>query len=142
MPIYAHQCRTCDFEWQETYSLKTYDWFKENNRNLSCPDCEGDDTYRCVTDSGVVVFKGAGWSPDGYYKNHAYDQHVKEGKSVTIYDRREDLQRVMKGEKAEAMKARLKKEDRLAKRHIGPDAAMTQAQADKRIKAAVDKVKA
>ena len=112
------------------------------DRSNAAAECESEDTYRCVTDSGAIHFKGAGWSPDGYYKNQAYDQLQREGKKVTLYDRREDLQRVMKGEKAEAMKKRLKREDELAKRYMGPDAAMSQEKADKRIKAAVDKVKA
>lgn len=140
MPVYDHECRSCETAWQEEYSLEVYDWFKMNNKNVDCPNCDGTDTYRCVTDSGAVHFKGAGWSPDGYSKDQAYEQLQKEGKNVTIYDRKEDLERDMKGEKALAVKARLKKEDELAKKYLGADAALTQDKADKRIKAAVDKV--
>lgn len=85
-------------------------------------------------------FKGGGWSPQGYYKFEAYDQLQAEGKKVERFDNREDMQRVMRGEKAEATKRRLKREDELAKKHFGPDAAMTQEKADKRIQKAVDKV--
>jgi hypothetical protein len=114
----------------------------EHNVNMICVHCGGSNTYRCVTTSACVIFNGAGWSPDGYSKDQAYEQLQKEGKNVTIYERKEDLERVMKGEKAVAAKARLKREDELAKKYMGADAAMTQDKADKRIKAAVDKVKA
>ena len=141
MPVYEHECRACNKDWLEDYSLATFDWLKKLDVTLTCVHCGSNDTYRCVTDSGAVHFKGAGWSPDGYSKDQAYQQLQKEGKDVTIYERKEDLERVMKGEKAVATKARLKREDELAKKYIGADAAMTQAKADKRIKDAVDKVK-
>ena len=141
MPVYEHACRDCTNEWLEEYNLEEYDWLKANDINLSCPECESEDTYRCVSHA-PVHFKGGGWSPDGYYDFHAYDTLQAEGKKVERFESREDLQRVMKGEKAAATKARLKREDELAKKHFGPDAAMTQQKADARIKKAVDKVEA
>lgn len=139
MPTYEHKCRACDIEWLEDYSLEVFDKLKAAGDPLTCPECESEDCYRCVGQT-PVHFKGAGWSPQGYSKDQSYEQLEREGKKVTLYDRREDLQRVMRGEKAEATKARLKREDSLAKKYMGPDSAMSQAQADKRIKAAVDKV--
>lgn len=140
MPVYEHECRSCEQSWLEDYDLAKCEWLMEHKVNLPCVHCESNDTYRCVTDSGAVHFKGAGWSPDGYSKDQAYEQLKKEGKDVTIYERKEDLERVMKGEKAVATKARLKREDELAKKYLGADAALTQDKADKRIKDAVDKV--
>ena len=107
----------------------------------TCPECEGDDVYRCVTDSGAVHFKGGGWSPDGYYRYNTYDVHEKQGKKITLYDRKEDIEREMKGEVAEKEKRKLKRINEAAKRHLGPDAAVTQKEADRKIKEAVDKVK-
>ena len=140
MPVYDHKCRSCTFEWLEDYSLETFDWFKANGRNVPCPECDGEDTFRQL---GVIPvhFKGGGWSPDGYYKYGAYDQHVAEGKKVEIYERTEDLDRVMKGERREAMKRRLKAEDRAAKRAFGPDAGIKQADADRRIEEDAARVK-
>jgi predicted nucleic acid-binding Zn ribbon protein len=141
MPLYEHACRSCDKEWLEEYTLEQYDWLKKNSINLSCPACESEDTFRCINHV-PVHFKGGGvgWADNGYYQYHAYDSHVAQGKKVEIYERKEDIERVMKGERREAMKARLKREDELAKRHFGPDAAMTDAQAKKRIDAAAEKV--
>lgn len=141
MAIYRHTCRTCKLEWDEEYSLETYDWYKENNLNVSCPECEGADTYRQVTTSGCVVFKGGGvgWADTGYYNYEAYDKHKAEGKSVKLYERKEDIDRDMRGEAELAEKARLKKVDAAARRHMSPDAGLTQVEADKKIKAAGDK---
>ena len=140
MPVYEHECRSCEQPWLEDYDLVTFDRLKKLDVTLPCVHCGSNDTYRCVTDSGAVHFKGSGWSPDGYSKDQAYEQLKKEGKDVTIYERKEDIERVMKGEKAEATKARLKREDELAKKYLGADSALTQEKADKRIQAAVDKV--
>jgi hypothetical protein len=138
---YEHKCRSCDFEWLEEYSLEVYDAMKAGNLTLSCPKCEGYDTYRCVG-RVPVHFLGGGWSPQGYYNYEAYDQLKREGKKVTLYDRKEDLERELKGEKKEAVTKRLKRENELAKSIIGPDAAITEREADRRIKKEVDKVKA
>jgi predicted nucleic acid-binding Zn ribbon protein len=136
MPIYRHTCRDCKIDWDEEYGLRTYEWLKKRKENLVCPECGHLDTYRNVTTAGCVVFKGGGWSPDGYYKNGAYDKHVAEGKSVKLYDRKEDIDRDMKGEAEAAEKERLKKVDSAARRHMSPDAGLTQDEADVKIKAA------
>jgi putative FmdB family regulatory protein len=134
MAIYEHACRDCSTEWEVEYSIH------DERPTLPCPKCGSSDTYRCVTTSRAVHFKGAGWSGDGYYKYNAYDQHKSEGKAVKLYDNREDIAREIKGEKAAAVKKRLKKEDELAKKYMGPDAALTEAKANARIKKAVDAV--
>lgn len=95
--------------------------------------------FRNVTTAGAVHFKGAGWSPDGYYKNQAYDAHKNSGKSVKLYDRKEDIDRDLRGEAEAAEKGRLLKVDQAAKRHLSPDAALTQEEADVKIKAAGEK---
>lgn len=132
MPIYGHQCRECDCEWSDEYSLVIYDQMKAEGKNVPCPNCDSEDTYRQL---GVlpIHFKGAGWSPDGYYKYHAYDQHQKEGKKVEIYENKHDMMRVMKGERRQAFMRRLKREHEAAKRHLGPDAGLTEAEADRRM---------
>lgn len=140
MPIYEHNCRQCNIEWEEEYSLDVFEAYRIAGKNLACPKCKSRNTYRSVTTSGAVHFKGAGWSPDGYYKNQAYDTHKAEGKSVQLYDRKEDIERDLKGEAAVREKGKLKKEDAAARRHLSPDAGLTQDEADKRIQAAVDKV--
>jgi len=139
MPVYQHICRKCGNEWLEEYDLKTFDFLKAEGINLPCRECGGSRTYRAIN-RVPVHFKGGGWSPDGYYQFHAYDQLQAEGKKVERFEDRTDLQRVMKGERREGMLKRLKREDELAKRHFGPDAAMTQEKAEARIKKAVDKV--
>jgi len=139
MPTYRHSCRDCDVEWDEQYSVGECSRLMEAGENLACPECESTDTYRQVTDSGAVHFKGAGWSPDGYYKNGAYDTHKEQGKSVKLYDRKEDIDRDMRGEAELAERARLKRVDEAARRHIGPDAGLTQSEADTKIKAAGEK---
>lgn len=133
---YEFQCRECSEEWVEEYKLE-----KCPRGGLRCPVCDSEDTFRCVTTSGAVIFKGAGWSPDGYYKNMAYDAHKAQGKSVTLYDRKEDILRDMRGEAGVQEKRKLLKQNEAAKRHLGPDSALTQEEADKKIKAAVERVK-
>jgi putative FmdB family regulatory protein len=132
MPIYRHTCRSCETDWDEEYSI-------HDDPPRQCPVCEDYDVYRNVTTSGAVHFKGAGWSPDGYYKNGAYDSHVAEGKSVKLYDRKEDIDRDMRGEAEASEKKRLLKVDRAARRHMSPDAGLTQAEADVKIKDAGEK---
>lgn len=132
MPLYQHTCRACDLDWQEHYSI-------HDEPPDTCPECESNDVYRNVTTSGAVHFKGGGWSPTGYYNYTAYDNHKAQGKSVTLYDRKEDLDRDMRGEAEQAERARLKKVDEAARRHLSPDAGLTQGEADKKIKAAGDK---
>lgn len=132
MPRYEHTCRTCSIEWEEDYGVN-------DDPPTDCPECGSTDVYRNVTTSGAVHFKGAGWSPDGYYKNGAYDKHKAEGKSVKLYDRKEDIDRDMRGEAEQAEKQRLLKVDRAARKHMSPDAGLTQAEADVKIKAAGEK---
>lgn len=141
-PIYEHSCRDCKQDWLEEYTLDQFDWLKTNGIDLACVHCNSENTFRCVS-RVPVHFKGGGvgWADNGYYKYEAYDQHQREGKKVEVYERKEDIERVMKGEKREAVKARLKQENELAKKYFGPDAGMTEAQAEKRIRRAVDKVK-
>ena len=139
MPIYRHTCRACESDWDEEYCLELCNRYMRHGENMVCPQCTSQDTYRNVTTSGVVDFKGAGWSSDGYYKNGAYDHHVAQGKSVKLYDRKEDIDRDMRGEAEQAEKARLKKVDEAARRHLSPDAGLTQDEADQKIKAAGQK---
>jgi predicted nucleic acid-binding Zn ribbon protein len=141
MPIYRHTCRDCELDWDEDYSLAEFDDYKARGVSLSCPDCKSVDTYRNVTTSKCVIFKGGGvgWCDDGYYNYGAYDKHKAEGKSVKLYDRKEDIDREMRGEAELAEKNRLKKVDAAARRHMSPDAGLTQAEADVKIKAAGQK---
>ena len=132
MPRYEHTCRHCEIEWEEDYGI-------DEPVPTFCPECHSEDIYRNVTTSGAVHFKGGGWSPDGYYTNGAYDKHVAEGKSVKLYDRKEDIDRDMRGEAEAAEKQSLKKVDAAARRHMGPDAGISQAEADVKIKAAGQK---
>jgi len=132
MPAYRHTCRACEIDWDEIYSI-------HDEPPGECPECGSDDVYRNVTTSGAVHFKGAGWSPDGYYKNGAYDAHKAQGKSVKLYDRKEDIDRDIRGEAELAEKDRLKKVDAAARRHMSPDAGLSQAEADVKIKAAGQK---
>ena len=132
MALYRHTCRACKLDWDEEYSI-------HDDPPSSCPECSSTDVYRNVTTAGAIHFKGGGWSPDGYYKNGAYDQHKAEGKSVKLYDRKEDIVRDMRGEAMVHERTRLKKVDEAAKRHLGPDSALTQKEADKKIQAAGEK---
>ncbi len=132
MPTYEHHCRECNLYWEEEYSTKDLP-------PDTCPQCEGLDVYRCVSDAGAIHFKGAGWSPDGYYKNKSYDIHKAQGKDIKLYDRKEDIDRDMRGEAMVREKKRLLKQNEAAKRHLGPDAAVTASEAETKIKAAGEK---
>jgi predicted nucleic acid-binding Zn ribbon protein len=136
--IYEHKCRECDHEWEEVYSLDAFMQHTAINYTFDCPWCESEDTYRCVS-AVPTHFKGGGWSPQGYYKNEAYDKHVAEGKSVKLYDNKEDIDRDMKGEAEVAERVRLKTVDGAARKHLGPDAGLTQKEADTQIQAAGEK---
>jgi hypothetical protein len=100
----------------------------------ACPECESTDVYRHVTTSGAVIFKGGGWSPQGYSKETAYEKYGK--KQIKLYDRKEDLDRDMRGEAEQNELKKLKHEDRAAKKVLGPDAGVTQHEAERRIKKA------
>lgn len=125
MPVYEHHCRACELDWLENHTLDEF----EAARTIGCPDCESNDTYICVTTSGAITFKGGGWSPEGYNKHTCYDKYGKDG--VKLYDRKEDVDREMRGEAKQAEARKLKRLDRAAKRAFGPDAGLTQADADK-----------
>lgn len=137
MPIYEHECRDCELEWQEQYSLDYYDKLKahekETGEGLGCPDCYSTNTYRHVGHI-PVHFKGGGWSPQGYYKYEAYDQLQSEGKKVTLYEDKAEMDRVMEGEKKQRVIKRMKREDELAKKYLGPDAAFTEKRAEKALR--------
>jgi putative FmdB family regulatory protein len=127
MPVYEHHCNSCDLDWLEEYSFK-------DDPPETCPECESTDCYRCVTTSGTIIFKGGGWSPEGYNKHSYLDKYKDQG--VKIYDRKEDHDREKKGEAEAAELKKLKHLDEVAKRTLGPDAGVTQAEADKAIKKA------
>ena len=141
MPVYQHTCRTCELDWEEEYTVETCSALMDSGRNLSCPKCAGEDTYRNVTTSGAVIFApgGVGWADNGYYQFGAYDAHKAQGKSVKRYDRKEDLDRDIRGEAEQAELSRLKKVDEAARRNLSPDAGLTQPEAEKKIKAAGQK---
>jgi predicted nucleic acid-binding Zn ribbon protein len=134
MPLYRHECRECEKVWDEEYTLKMYDILKLACTPLACPDCGGADTFRQVTTSGCVIFKGGGWSPEGYNKHTCYDSYD----NVEIFDRKEDHDRVVKGEARQAELAKQKKLDAASKRCFGADAGVKQDEADAAIKKAGD----
>jgi predicted nucleic acid-binding Zn ribbon protein len=127
--IYVHECRDCGHIWELTYSLV-------DETPSICPVCLENDVFRHVTISGAVKFKGAGWSPTGYSKFTAYEKLKAKGQSVTLYDSKEEHDRVSKGEAEVFEKKRLKKLDRISKRTLGVDAGVTQKEADVKIKKA------
>lgn len=126
MPLYRHTCRTCDLDWDETYSLT-------EEPPTECPECASDDVYRNVTTAGCILFKGGGWSPEGYNKEGYLDKY---GKDVKVYDRKADHDREAKGEAEAAELAKQKHLDKVSKRVFGPDAGVTQADADAAVKKA------
>jgi len=134
MPVYEHHCRDCDVEWLEEYSLATYEFYVGRGRNVTCVGCESHNTYRCVTTSGAIQFKGPGWSPDGYSKDTALEKYKDTG--IKIYDRREDHDREVKGQAEAAELARLKRLDAAGKKFLGSDAGVTQREADAKVTAA------
>jgi len=127
MTLYRHTCRACGLDWDEEYGMN-------DDPPTTCPECGSEDIYRNVTTSGAIIFKGGGWSPQGYNKHGYLDKYKDQG--VKVYDRKEDLDREMRGE-AEANELRRQKHlDRVSKRAFGADAGVTQAEADKAIKKA------
>lgn len=140
MPMYRHECRECKLVWDEEYGLDVFDHYKKHGLNFTCPECESEDTYRHVTDSGAIHFKGPGWSPDGYSKDRALEKYKDTG--IEIFDRKEDHDRVVAGRAEQQELRRLKRLDDAAKKTLGPDAGVTQAEADRKIKkAGEDRVK-
>ena len=125
---YEHVCNDCGFEWLMEHALEEL----EENRHLPCPDCDGEDTFIAVTTSAAIHFKGPGWSPQGYSKTVPLENLAKQI-PVTTFNSKEDHDRVMKAEAREAELKRLKKENEAAKKALGPDAAVTQKEADRRI---------
>lgn len=126
---YEHSCRACGLEWAEDYGMN-------DAPPDECPECGSDDVYRHVTTSGAIVFKGGGWSPEGYNKHTAYDKYSRG--QVKVYDRKEDRDREMRGEAEAAELAKQKKLDTASKRAFGGDAGVKQADADAAIKKAGD----
>ena len=55
------------------------------------------------------------------------------GKKVKLYDRKEDIDRDLRGEAGERELKKLKRINAAAKRHIGPDAAVTDKEATRKI---------
>jgi len=133
---YELNCRSCDFAWLEDFSLDEVDNFKKNGYP-SCPECEGTDTFIALS-AVPVHFKGAGWSPQGYDKYQAMNESYSKSQ-LKIYDRKEDRAREMAGEHAEHEKRKLKHLNEVAKRTLGPDAAIKQHEAEKKIAAAREK---
>lgn len=128
MPLYRHTCRACGLDWDENYSI-------HDDPPETCPECESDDCYRNVTTSGCILFKGGGWSPEGYNKEGYLEKY---GKDVKVYDRKEDHDREAKGEARAAELKKQKHLDRVSKKVFGPDAGVTQEQADAAVKKAGD----
>jgi len=126
---YVHECRDCSHVWELSYGLM-------DDIPASCPKCASTTIFRHVTTSGAVHFKGHGWSPTGYSKFSAYEKLKKQGQQVTRYDTKEDHDREAKGEAEAAELKRLKKLDAAAKRTLGRDAGLSQAEADRKVKKA------
>jgi putative FmdB family regulatory protein len=127
MPVYEHHCRACDLDWLEEYSVN-------DDPPTDCVECGSTDMYRCVTTSGAIQFKGPGWSPDGYSKDRALEKYKNQG--IKIYDRREDHDREVKGQAEAAELRRLKRLDQAAKKAFGPDAGVSQNEAEAKMKKA------
>jgi hypothetical protein len=101
-----------------------------------CPLCLESDVFRHVTVSGAVQFKGHGWSPTGYSKFTAYEKLKAQGKGVTIYENKEEHDRITKGEAMAVEEKKLKKLDRISKKTLGADSGVTQKEADVKIEKA------
>lgn len=125
--LYEHSCRECDLTWAEHYSI-------HDDPPTDCPECGSEDVYRHVTTAGCIIFKGGGWSPEGYNKEGYLDKYKDHG--VKVYDRKEDHDREVKGEAEAAELAKQKRLDRASKRAFGPDAGVTQGEAEAAIKKA------
>lgn len=133
---YQHACRACDLEWLETYPLKDFD----DNAELQCPECTSYDTYRCIGSKGFTLSGGGvGWCAQGYYGNDAYDTYKAQGQSVELYDRKEDIERDLKGERAQNEHRKLKYRHELEKKVYG-QSTITEESARKKIQKEVDKV--
>lgn len=134
---YEHECRACGLAWLETYSLAAF----EENAELQCPECTSYDTYRCIGSKGFTLAGGGvGWADQGYYGNSAYDSYKEVGQDVKLYDRKEDIERELKGERAANEHRKLKYRHELEKKIYGKST-ITEESAKKKIKDTVDKVK-
>lgn len=126
---YVHECRDCGNIWELQYSMT-------DDVPSICPVCLKEDVYRHVTVSGSVQFKGPGWGPTGYSKYTAYETLKSKGQGVTLYENKEEHDRITKGEAKVVEEKRLKKLDRISKKTLGVDAGVTQKEADVKIKKA------
>lgn len=127
---YVHDCRDCNIEWEEEYGLNDLP-------PDQCPNCGSEDIYRCVTQSSCVIFKGAGWSPTGYSKKPKQEKLAREGR-YQEFESKEDLARVMRGEAEQNELQKMKDLNEVAKKTLGPDHAVTQREADEKVKQAGD----
>lgn len=136
MPMYEHYCGRCDMVREVNYPLSDFD----KNRHMLCPACKAE-THRLVGGS-TFILTGGGWAKDGYSKMGAYEGYKRSGHKVTLFDNKEDHDRVVEGEAREIEKKKLKRLDRLSKKHFGPDAGVKQKEADRKIeKAGKDRLK-
>ena len=124
--LYDCVCRECGFEHEIELSVE--------GRAPVCPGCGSWDTYRACTTRGAVLFLGGGWSPQGYNKHTYLDKH----KDVEVFDKKEDHDRVARGEAEAAALVTQKKLDKASRRAFGPDAGVTQNEADAAVKKAGD----
>ena len=127
---YEHSCRDCELTWVETYNLSDLP-------PDSCPLCHSKNVYRHVGSSGFTL-KGAGWSSDGYYKLGAYDTMVKKGQKVKRYEKKEDMDRELRGEAEEVELKKQKRLHEVSKKTLGHRAGVTEEEAQKKIKKAGD----
>jgi putative FmdB family regulatory protein len=127
---YEHECRTCGLVWIEEYGLS-------DPLPFECPECKSNDIYRCVGSAGFQLKGGGvGWHKDGYYGFKAYDTYLKDGLRVQRFESKEELNRVERGEAEAAELRKLKRLNEVAKRTLGPGAAVTEQEAAKKIKKA------
>ena len=130
--LYEHHCRDCELDWEENYGL-------HDPVSTTCPECGSINMYRCVTTSGAIHFKGAGWASDGYYKNAPLDSH--KGR-LKLYDRKEDYLREAKGEAREITRRKLMRQNEVIKKTLGHGAVIKETEAENKMKKAEEKASA
>ena len=128
MPVYEHECRTCRLLWEEVYKIT-------DDPPEVCPECGSSEVYRTIGSTGFIL-NGSGWARDGYYRYKAYDKWGK-GK-IEVFDKKEDHDRVVRGEAEQAELKKLKRLDEVSRKTLGQEAGVTQAEAEKKIKKAGD----
>lgn len=90
MPTYEHMCKSCDYEWEDTYSMT-------KDPPTICPQCQKETAMRVISGGGhgKMVLNDAEWKEslkdetrkfkkELYSSEKAYSNFISESKYQTL----------------------------------------------------------